>query len=409
MHRPLGQEPVVADSSGTKKERLLIAGGGYADIPLILSAKKMGYYVITSGYRADELGHLYSDEYYPADFSDPEAILSLARELNVSAICPCCNDFSALSCAYAAEKMGLPGHDPFLIAQIIHHKDRYRQFCIEHDIGAPRALAFDNPVDALQGVSRLPFPVIVKPVDLTGGKGMSTLHDMSEAKTAIERAFAISRADRIVIEEFVEGTRHGFSVFLVDGRAVFFFSDNEHYFLNPYLVSAASAPSIVSPKVEQTLCAEAERIAALLSLGTGIFHMQYILRGGEPVTIEVCRRAPGDLYVKLVEYATGVDYSSWIVKASAGLDCSGLRHAAPSGFFTRHCVMSATSGRVKDVVFDASIENNVVERFMWWQEGDQVSDVLTAKFGIVFLRFSSQDEMMDKTERMQQLIRVVTE
>ena len=98
------------------KKKLLIAGGGYADIPLILSAKKLGYYVITSGNRPNELGHKYSDEYKKADFSDPDAIFNLSKDLKVSAICACCNDFSALSAAYAAEKLGLPGHDPYRVA-----------------------------------------------------------------------------------------------------------------------------------------------------------------------------------------------------------------------------------------------------------------------------------------------------
>ena len=61
------------------KNKLLVVGGGYAEIPLVLSAKKLGYHVITSGNRPAELGHRYSDEYQCADFSDPEAILYLAK------------------------------------------------------------------------------------------------------------------------------------------------------------------------------------------------------------------------------------------------------------------------------------------------------------------------------------------
>lgn len=391
-----------------KKKKLLFAGGGYADIPLILSAKKLGYYVITSGNRPDELGHKYSDEYKMADFSDCEAILNLAKNLKVSSICACCNDFSALSAAYAAEKLGLPGHDPYRIAQIIHYKDLYRQFALEHGIEAPRAIRFTNKKEALAEMKSLSFPIIIKPVDLTGGKGMSTINKMEEAETAIEKALAISRMKRAVAEEFISGSRHGFSVFLVDGRVVFFFSDNEHYFLNPYMVSAASSPGIVSSDVKKKLCFESEKIASLLSLKTGIFHIQYILKGVEPIIIEICRRAPGDLYIKLVEYATGVDYSSWIVKSSAGIDCKGLTQSEPEGFYTRHCVMSAMAGKIKDIIFDKSIETQIIDKFMWWKKGDQISDVMTSKFGIVFLKFQSQDEMMEKTERMQELIRVVT-
>jgi biotin carboxylase len=393
----------------TRKKKLLLAGGGYADIPLIQAAKKWGYYVITSGNRPEELGHQYSDEYRMADFSDKESILKLAEELSVSAICACCNDFSALSCAYAAEKLGLPGHDPYRVAQIIHYKDLYRQFAFENGIATPKALGFSNKQEALNQMMFFSFPVIVKPVDLTGGKGMSTVETVAQADAALDKAFAISRMKRVVVEEFIEGTRHGFSAFLVGGKIVFYFSDNEHYFLNPYMVSAASVPGVVPESTKRQLCADAEKIAALLSLKDGIFHVQYILHKGEPVIIEICRRAPGDLYVRFVEIATGVDYASWIVKSSAGLNCSEPVHVEPKGFFTRHCVMSFSAGRVTDVEFDPSIEKNVVEKFMWWKKGDVISDVLTAKCGIVFLRFSSADEMMDKTERMQELIRVVTQ
>ena len=386
------------------KRKLLIAGGGYADIPLIEAGKVLGFHVITSGNRPDELGHLHSDEYHPADFSDREAMLAVARSSRADAICACCNDFSAISCAYVAEKLGLPGHDPYETGLVVHHKDRYRHFAQDNGIATPRAVAFADLDEGLAAAETFPFPVIVKPIDLSGGKGMGKAADAAEASARLREAFATSKAGRVVVEEFIEGTRHGFSAFIREGRVVFFFSDNEHYYKNPYLVSAASTPSIVGEEVEQKLCRESERIACLLSLKTGIFHVQYILCDGEPVIIEICRRSPGDLYTRFVEHATGVPYPSWIVRASAGMDCSDIAQVAPTGFFTRHCVMCSREGTVEDVVFDESVQGNVIDRFMWWKPGDRVTNVLTQKFGIVFLRFGSMDEMLDKTERMQDLI-----
>ena len=67
----------------SKKPKLLIAGGGYADIPLIQAAKSLDFYVITSGNKPDELGHCYSDEYQNADFSSPDTMLDLSRSLDI--------------------------------------------------------------------------------------------------------------------------------------------------------------------------------------------------------------------------------------------------------------------------------------------------------------------------------------
>ena len=387
------------------KKKLLLAGGGYADIPLIRAAQDLGFYVITSGNRADELGHKVSDEYRAADFSDPEAMLTLARELEIDAICPCCNDFSAISSAYVAEQLGLPGHDSYQTTRLIHHKDSYRQFALEKGIPTPRASGFDDVETALSSIDDFRFPLIVKPVDLTGGKGITKIADRQEANGALEKAFAISKSGRVVVEEFIEGSRHGFSAFVVKGKVVFHFTDNEYYYLNQYLVSAASTPSTAPDSAVQNLVDQSEKISELLSLETGIFHVQFILQNNEPVIIEICRRPPGDLYIKLVEHATGIDYSSWIVKAFCGSDCSGLNHKEVDGFYLRHCVMAAQSGILDSVVIDPSIAGNIIDSMMWWKSGDPVENHLVAKFGIVFLRFDSLDELSSKSRVMQNLIR----
>ena len=390
-------------------KKMLLAGGGYADIPMICAAKKLGYTVYTSGNRPNEMGHGYSDGYYPADFSDPEAVYDLAKSLGVSALCACCNDFSALSAAYAAEKLGLPGHDAYETAKIIHHKDSYREFAAKNGIRTPAAKGFSDQKEALEYVRHCGGKYIVKPVDLTGGKGISVGNDGASLSDAVDRAFAISRSKRIVIEEFVEGTRHGFSAFIVGGKVVFHFTDNEYYYLNQHLVSAASTPGTVPDSAVRRLCADSEKIVSLLSLKDGIFHVQFILSNGEPVIIEICRRAPGDLYVRLVEIATGVPNPQLNVKGAAGIDCSMATQQAPEGYFTRHCVMCSANGRVRDVIYDPSIRDNIVEKFMWWQKGDIVEDYMTAKMGIVFLSFASRDEMLSKTAAMQELIRVEIE
>lgn len=387
-------------------KKMLLVGGGYADIPLILSAKKLGFYVVTSGNRNNDLGHRYSDEVQLADFSDCEAIYNLAKKTDINAICSCCNDFSALSAAYTAEKLHLPGHDSYEVSKIIHHKDLYRNFALLNGINAPKALGFSNTDEALLNLHKLKLPIIIKPVDLTGGKGITVIHSIDQAEHAINIAYDRSKAKRIVAEEFIEGSRHGFSAFLYKGKIVFFFSDNEHYYINQYLVSAATTPSIITKEVEEKLITESEQIASLLNLKDGIFHIQFILKKQEPFIIEICRRAPGDLYVKLVEYATGIDYSMFIVKASAGIDCKEIEQTEITGFYTRHCIMSEKNGLVQNIKYDESIKNNIIDQFLWWGKGDVISDFMTEKCGIVFLKFDSKDEMLYKTDRMQELIKV---
>ena len=393
------------------QKRLLLLGGSHAEIPLIKAAQEMGWFVITTGNNRDGLGHPYADKNVFADFSDKEAMLELAKRENVQAVCSGCNDFALLSTVYVCEKLGLPGHDSFATSIQIHHKDKYRALASHLGIPTPRAITVRNEQEFEAAISTLTFPIVVKPVDLTGGKGIHRAANTEEARAAYKDATSRTREDHVVVEEFVEGSNHGFSAMLVKGKVAFAFSDNEQYFINKYLVSGANTPSSTSATGLTKLREYSERIARELNLVDGILHIQYIERAdGTPVIIEICRRPPGDLYIKFVKYATGIDYPKYIVMAETGEDISSIKDVPTQGFWLRHCIMADSStengSTVRDVTFAPEIQGNIVEKFLWHKPGEIISDKLTYKAGIVFFKFDTLAEMQDKTARMTKLAKI---
>jgi biotin carboxylase len=387
-------------------KKLLIAGGSHAEIPIIQAAKQLGYHVTTSGNRPQDLGHRFSDAFEPCDYSDPLAVLSLAKKIGAEAICACCNDFSALSCAYAAKELGIPGHDDPKTAEIIHHKDKWRAFAQEHCIPSPQAIGCSRMEEVSAAIPKLRLPLIVKPVDLTGGKGIQCANTGGDTLKAAETAFAISRAKRIVVEEFIVGTRHGFTCILRDGRVAFHFTDDEIYHLSQYLVSAACAPTSCPQSSIEILIAYSERIAGLLDLVDGIFHVQFIQNeSGNPVIIEICRRAPGDLYIELVRYATGAPYAEWILRASVGLELGDVFHMPAARCVTRHCLMTHHAGTFKGFDFDEDVDSRIIDRLTWAKEGDNVTDPLTHKFGIVFVQHLNKAHMREEAPKLQKYLR----
>lgn len=396
------------------KKKMLLLGGGHAEIPLIQAAQSLGWYVITTGNAREGLGHPYADKNVFADFSDKDAMLELAKSEGVTAVCSGCNDFALLSTVYVCEKLGLPGHDSYATSLEIHHKDKYRALATRLGIPTPRALVVRSVTEFEAAITELAFPIIVKPVDLTGGKGIHRVATPEEAREAYKDACSRTRQDHIVVEEFVQGSNHGFSAMLVKGKVAFAFADNEQYYINKYMVSGANSPSTSSGKTLAMLREYSERIARELNLVDGILHIQYIEQAdGTPVIIEICRRPPGDLYIKFVKYATGIDYPRFIVMAETGEDISDIADVPTQGFWLRHCIMAgpeiSNGSTVRDVTFASEIQGNIVEKFLWYKPGEVITDKLTYKAGIVFFKFDSLAEMQDKTARMTKLAKIVAE
>ena len=204
---------------------------------------------------------------------------------------------------------------------------------------------------------------------------------------------------------------------LVKGKVAFAFADNEQYYINKYMVSGANSPSSTSVAGLAKLRDYSEHIAKELHLVDGILHIQYIEKAdGTPVIIEICRRPPGDLYIKFVKYATGVDYPKFIIMAETGMDISSIADVPSNGFWLRHCLMAdrqagenGCKGIVRNVLFAPEIEQNIVEKFLWYKPGEIVADKLIYKAGIVFFKFETLEEMQDKTARMTELAKVIVE
>lgn len=385
--------------------KVLITGGSHAEIPLIKALHKLGYYVITTGSNYDGWGHAEGDEYVRGDFSDREFICNLAMEKGVCGIVSGCNDYAYMSTAYASEKLKLPGHDTVEVSRIIHHKDLFREKLRNIGIKTPVSIVCRNLSEAIDAARKIGYPCMVKSVDLTGGKGIRKCADEMELTAAMEESLAWTREDHIIVEEYVAGENHGFTCLIKENRVVFSFLDDEQYYRNPYLVSGACGPS-ARQDVIGTLIRDIEKLSGNLNLKDGLFHVQIIIdKEGYPVMIDPCRRAPGDLYIKLVNYSAGIDYGMEIVKAELGLGISD-RYDIESSYIARECIMSNREGIYKRVNFSNEVNKYIIDKFIWLRPGDNFANSMTYKAGIVFLKFDTYDEMRKVADNFHDLVRI---
>lgn len=353
--------------------------------------------MISTGLNKTGPGHKVADIYEPADFSDREEMLRLAKKYSISGIISGCNDFAYLSAAYVASRLALGGYDEMEAALLIHHKDAFRQLQKDCGVRHPEFVICKNIHDLSLVSNTLKLPVVIKPVDLTGGKGVKVCSTWEAVKKQFKETLKLTREEQIIIEEFIEGDNHGTSILLKGEKVVFSFFDNEEYFKNKYLVSGAFSPSNVTEEQKIDIIRQVEKLAQHANLCDGLFHCQFIIdEEGLPFLIDPCRRAPGDLYIKLVSYATGIDYPMAIVKSQLGLSMDEeLDFKRHDRCIARECMMAETDGFIRNIIIDPDYESHIIEKIQWLYPGDRIENHKTFKAGIVFFEYSSVNELSD--------------
>lgn len=375
-------------------KKVLLLCTSHNDLGLIRGLRKLGYYIIATGNRENSPGEKWVDKWIRADYSNKELILDIAKEEKIDSICACCNDFGVYTATYVAEKLGLPGYDDYETTLILHNKDKFNEFSKKYNIRTPLSNDFSNSDHAKSELRNMRLPVIVKPVDCSAGNGISVVESYEEGDSAIDIAFSKSRSSRIVIEPYIKGTQHGFCTFLVDQKVVAVCSNNEYSIINPFRVEIDTYPADNWKECSQKLIEQIEKMASILKLKDGIFHLQYIYSDGEPWIIEVMRRTLGNMYHVLGNQLNGFQWEYWEARARCGLDCKGFpKNAQQEGFFAYKTILAPNNGIIDRICIPDIYKRYIFDEFYLMGSGDEVKDYKSQPVGFLFFMFSSDEEM----------------
>lgn len=400
-------------------KKVLLLGGSHFQVPAVKTAKRLGYYTITCDYCPNNPGHQYADEYYNISTTDKEAVLELAKKLNIDGIVCYASDPAAPIAAYVAEMLGLPT-SPYKSVDILSNKDKFRAFLVENNFNTPKArgYAYEDLDRLLAEISEFHLPVMIKPVDSSGSKGVSRIDSPDNLLTAINDAMGYSRCKRFIVEEYQE--KYGYQIagdgFSVDGELRFRCFANEHFDasgINPYVPVGESWPYVMPARVHEKVHMEIQRLLDLLGMGTQAYNFDIRIDKDENVYLmEVGPRNGGNLIAQVIQYATGVDMVEYTIKAAIGEDCSGLRMAEPKGYWSNYMIHSQNAGILRKVWIDEDfMRNNIVEYEMMFQPGDTI-DAFTGSngtLGTMILKFDSQAEMLEKMDYMKKWVKVIVE
>ena len=397
-------------------KKIILLGGSAQQIIAIETAKRLGYYTVLCDYLPDNPGQYHADMFYQISTTDKDAVLEIARQENVSGILAYASDPAAPTAAYVAEKMNFPGN-PYESVEILCNKDKFRRFLKEHGFYTPAAEGYDSEISALNDISNGVFrlPVIVKPVDSSGSKGVSRIDFAEEASEKLSYAMSFSRSKRIIVEEYVE--KYGYQIagdgLSVDGKLVFRCFANDHFdpkCRNPFVPVAASFPYNMPENIHQKVHDEIQRLLTLLGMRTSTYNFDLrIDKDYNVYLMEVAPRDGGNYIPDVIKYSTGVDLVECSVKAAMGEKIDIPDSITQKGYWAYYAVHSYEEGLLDHIWIDPEVvKKNIVENHIIKKSGDQIYEFTGANttLGILLMKFENLDQMLNMLDQADKWIKV---
>ena len=394
---------------------MLLGGLRYLK-PVIEAAHRQGYYVITADYLPDNIAHKWSDEYCNVSIIDKDAVLREAEKLQIDGIMSFACDPGVVSASYVQNKMGLPSFGPFESVEILQNKDKFRAFLEENGFNVPKHWGFDSVEMAMKEAPSFPWPIIVKPTDSAGSKGVTRVEKAADLMPALEHALKNSLSGHIIVEEFIE--KHGCSSdtdsMSIDGKLVFTSFCAQRFdanAANPYTPAAYSWPSTFTKEQEEYLTSEIQRLVSLLGLKTVVYNIETrIGTNGKPYIMELTPRGGGNRLCEMLRYATGVDMITAITRAIVGDPIIDKIEQKPyNGYWAEVILHADQDGFFDHLEIAPSFSGEIVEEDLWVGCGDRVDLFMGANnaIGTLVLSFQTAEELERAITHQGEWLRVV--
>lgn len=395
-------------------KKLLILGAMEMHVPLIKRAKEMGNYVITVDYIPENPGHKLADEAYYDSTTDLDAVLKLSKKLNIDGIMTYNSDPAAPTAAYVAEKLGLPGN-PYQSVKIMSEKNLFRDFLISNGLNAPKFGNYLNIEDALCHINDFSFPIIIKPVDSSGSKGVTVVNNVNDVQNAIECALEKSRSKKFIIEEYIEPVGkqlHG-DGFVQNGKVVFLHLGDHHFdsTINNLVPYSTTYPTEHPVEIVNACKNQIQDFISKVGFKNGGFNVELRIsnKDNKPYIIDIGARNGGNFTPKVIEYGSGFNFLDRAIKIALGESIDDIKMTDKVSDFVSHLILhSDKNGVLNNIVLDKMIEDRIIEKHIYLKSGDKVETFLgaNAALGVLIMKYESREVMDEIVENFHNLYKV---
>jgi len=299
--------------------KALVVAGGIPQIELIRQLKERGIETVLVDGNAAAVARPFADKFYRVDIFDIPAVKIIAEKEQVDFILTVCADQVLLVVAQASEELGLPCYIDYETAQAV--SDKIKMKTLFKQIGVPTTDYITTDYLDEEAVSRLRFPLVVKPIDAYSSKGVRKAANMNELRRFYTEAREISRSGGVIIEEYFQGEEISVDAFVTGGKAKILTVTNSEKVRNKdrFVIFRGRYPAAVSDTVLQKIEDIAQKIAEGFGLWESPLLIQLLHDGDKVSVLEFCARTGGGMKWLMIKHACGVDVIKATIDITLGL------------------------------------------------------------------------------------------
>lgn len=355
-------------------KKLIVVGANEFQKKLIIKARGMGYETHVFSWEDGSIGKDYSDYFYPISIVEKDEIFNKAKEINPDGICSIASDLAMPTVNYVANNLGLIGNS-LHCTEITTNKYLMRNILLENKLPCPKYYLVKG-IDDLD-INCLQFPLITKPIDRSGSRGICKVNSIDQLKESIEKSKGVSFDDEILVEEYIDGRE--FSVeFISKNKSHKFLQITEKFTTGApsFIEKGHLSPARINEKLKQKIIEIIYKSLTALEISQGASHSELkINSNGEIKIIEIAARMGGD-YIgsDMVINSTGYDFVKNVINISLNQDIDKIERLKELNCFVGFIFNKDDEARFKEVYLkypDIILESMVKDEF------DNVSDSST--------------------------------
>lgn len=302
-----------------KNKKLLILGGSRISCEIIHKARELGVYTgVTDWYEYEKSpAKQLADNWHMVSTADTEAMVDLIKEENYDGIITGFTDSVLPYYAEICDRAGLPCYGTKEQFEILINKNKYKSLCEEFGVPIVNEYLIKD-INNEAELDRIDFPVLVKPSDSSGARGVSICQSKKELIQAYHRAMEFSQAKEVLIERYITGEEVTVFLTFIDGNIYLSGIGNRHIKHNQKgvigLPVAYTFPSIYTKGYVKNILPKVEKMLKSIGIQDGMMFMQCLVENETCILYDLGYRLTGSLEYKLLDDICSYDPLEMMIK-----------------------------------------------------------------------------------------------